>query len=224
MDQEIIIALTKGRILKETLPLLAAAGIEPAEDISKSRKLIFETNQPDIRLLVIRGSDVPTYVKHGAADMGVSGKDMLLEIGGADLYEPLDLNISKCRLMTAGLVGKDLPQGRVRVATKFTNIAKKYCAERGMQADIIKLYGAMELAPLMDLADLIVDIVDTGNTLRANGMEPLDLIADVSSRLVVNRAAMKRKHARIQAIIDSLRVAVEAGIAEEKSNTEASAS
>lgn len=224
MDQEIIIALTKGRILKETLPLLAAAGIEPAEDISKSRKLIFETNQPDIRLLVIRGSDVPTYVKHGAADMGVSGKDMLLEIGGADLYEPLDLNISKCRLMTAGLVGKDLPQGRVRVATKFTNIAKKYCAERGMQADIIKLYGAMELAPLMDLADLIVDIVDTGNTLRANGMEPLDLIADVSSRLVVNRAAMKRKHARIQAIIDSLRVAVDAGIAEEKSNTEASAS
>jgi ATP phosphoribosyltransferase len=224
MDQEIIIALTKGRILKETLPLLAAAGIEPAEDISKSRKLIFETNQPDIRLLVIRGSDVPTYVKHGAADMGVSGKDMLLEIGGADLYEPLDLNISKCRLMTAGLVGKELPQGRVRVATKFTNIAKKYCAERGMQADIIKLYGAMELAPLMDLADLIVDIVDTGNTLRANGMEPLDLIANVSSRLVVNRAAMKRKHARIQSIIESLRVAVNAGMAAEIEDKEVSAS
>ncbi|MFT5692405.1 MAG: ATP phosphoribosyltransferase [Oceanicoccus sp.] len=208
MDQEIVIALTKGRILKETLPLFAAAGIEPIEDISKSRKLIFETNQSDVRLLVIRGSDVPTYVKHGAADMGVSGKDMLLEVGGADLYEPLDLNISKCRLMTAGLVGKKMPQGRVRIASKFVNIAKQYCAERGMQADVIKLYGAMELAPLMDLADLIVDIVDTGNTLRANGMEPIDLIANVSSRLVVNRAAMKRKHERIQGIIDSLSVAV----------------
>ena len=158
MDQQVIIALTKGRILKETLPLLAAAGIEPIEDISKSRKLIFETNQPDIRLLIIRGSDVPTYVQHGAADMGVSGKDMLLEAGGADLYESLDLNISKCRLMTAGLVGKELPPGRVRVATKFTNVAKRYCAEKGIQADIIKLYGAMELAPLMNLADMIVDL------------------------------------------------------------------
>jgi ATP phosphoribosyltransferase len=160
--------------------------------------------------LVIRGSDVPTYVQHGAADMGVSGKDMLLEASGADLYEPLDLNISKCRLMTAGLVGKSLPQGRVRIATKFTNIAKRYCAEKGIQADIIKLYGAMELAPIMDLADMIVDIVDTGNTLKANGMEPQDLIANISSRLVVNRAAMKCKHKRIQQIIDQLRHAVEA--------------
>ena len=209
MDQQIVIALTKGRILKETLPLLASAGIEPAEDIGKSRKLIFATNQPDLKLLVIRGSDVPTYVQHGAADMGVSGKDMLLENSGADLYEPLDLQISKCRLMTAGLVGQKMPQGRIRVATKFTNIAKQYCAERGLQADIIKLYGAMELAPLMDLADMIVDIVDTGNTLKANGMEPLDLIADISSRLVVNRASMKRKHQRIQTLIDSLRIAVD---------------
>ncbi len=207
-----IIALTKGRILKETLPLLAAAGIEPLEDISKSRKLIFATSQPDIRLLVIRGSDVPTYVQHGAADMGVSGKDMLLEAGGADLYEPLDLNIAKCRLMTAGLVGQELPRGRVRVATKFTNVAKHYCAEKGIQADIIKLYGAMELAPLMDLADMIVDIVDTGNTLKANGMEPRDLIADISSRLVVNRAAMKRKHQRISQIIEQLRAVVEAAV------------
>ena len=212
MGQNIIIALTKGRILKETLPLFAAAGIEPVEDISKSRKLIFDTNQPDVKLLVIRGVDVPTYVRHGAADMGVSGKDMLLEAGGADLYEPLDLNVSKCRLMTAGIVGKPLPQGRVRIATKFTNIAKRYCAEKSIQADIIKLYGAMELAPLMDLADLIVDIVDTGNTLKANGMEPLDLIANVSSRLVVNRAAMKQKHQRIQELIDRLRAAVEAGL------------
>ena len=207
-----IIALTKGRILKETLPLLAAAGIEPLEDISKSRKLIFATSQPDIRLLVIRGSDVPTYVQHGAADMGVSGKDMLLEAGGADLYEPLDLSIAKCRLMTAGLVGQELPRGRVRVATKFTNVAKHYCAEKGIQADIIKLYGAMELAPLMDLADMIVDIVDTGNTLKANGMEPRDLIADISSRLVVNRAAMKRKHQRISQIIEQLRAVVEAAV------------
>ena len=212
MDQQVIIALTKGRILKETLPLLAAAGIEPIEDISKSRKLIFETNQPDIRLLIIRGSDVPTYVQHGAADMGVSGKDMLLEAGGADLYESLDLNISKCRLMTAGLVGKELPPGRVRVATKFTNVAKRYCAEKGIQADIIKLYGAMELAPLMNLADMIVDIVDTGNTLKANGMEPQDLIADISSRLVVNCAAMKRKHQRISQIIERLRAVVEATV------------
>lgn len=212
MDQQVIIALTKGRILKETLPLLAAAGIEPIEDISKSRKLIFETNQSDIRLLIIRGSDVPTYVQHGAADMGVSGKDMLLEAGGADLYESLDLNISKCRLMTAGLVGKELPRGRVRVATKFTNVAKRYCAEKGIQADIIKLYGAMELAPLMNLADMIVDIVDTGNTLKANGMEPQDLIADISSRLVVNRAAMKRKHQRISQIIERLRAVVEVAV------------
>lgn len=209
MDQQVIIALTKGRILKETLPLLAAAGISPLEDISKSRKLIFDTNQADVRLLVIRGSDVPTYVQHGAADMGISGKDMLLEVDGGGLYEPLDLNIAKCRLMTAALVGHELPRGRVRVATKFTNIAKRYCAEQGIQADIIKLYGAMELAPIMDLADLIIDIVDTGNTLRANGMEPRDLIANVSSRLVVNRAAMKRKHRRISQLIDSLRQAVE---------------
>jgi ATP phosphoribosyltransferase len=208
MDQEIIIALTKGRILKETLPLFAAAGIEPLEDISQSRKLIFETSQPDVRLLVIRGSDVPTYVQYGAADMGVSGKDMLLEYGGAGLYEPLDLNIARCQLMTAALKGKTLPQGRVRVATKFVNIAKQYFAQQGVQADVIKLYGAMELAPLMDLADLIVDIVDTGNTLKANGMEPLELIAPISSRLVVNKAAMKRKHQRIQQLIESLRQAV----------------
>ena len=208
MDQQIIIALTKGRILKETLPLFAAAGIEPLEDISQSRKLIFETRPPDVRLLVIRGSDVPTYVQYGAADMGVSGKDMLLEYGGAGLYEPLDLNIARCQLMTAALKNKTLPQGRVRVATKFVNIAKQYFAEQGVQADVIKLYGAMELAPLMDLADLIVDIVDTGNTLKANGMEPLELIAPISSRLVVNKAAMKRKHQRIQQLIERLRQAV----------------
>jgi ATP phosphoribosyltransferase len=208
MSQQLTIALTKGRILKETLPLLAEAGIEPLEDIAASRQLIFSTSQPEVWLVVLRGADVPTYVRHGAADMGVSGKDMLLEYGGADLYEPLDLGIARCRLMTAGLKARVLPRARLRVATKFVNIAKRYFAERGVQADIIKLYGAMERAPLMGLADLIVDIVDTGNTLRANGMEPLELIADISSRLVVNKAAMKCKHDRVQTVIEQLRVAV----------------
>ncbi|MDY0006616.1 MAG: ATP phosphoribosyltransferase [Spongiibacteraceae bacterium] len=203
------IALTKGRILKETLPLFAAAGVEPLEDIHSSRKLIFDTSQPDVRFLVLRGSDVPTYVQYGAADIGVSGKDMLLELGTAGLYEPLDLGIARCRLMTAGVVGRPLPRGRIRVATKFVNIAKRYFAEQGRQADIIKLYGAMELAPLMGLADLIVDIVDTGNTLKANGLEALDLIAPVSSRLVVNRVSMKRQHGRIQQLVEGLRAAVE---------------
>ena len=159
---------------------------------------------------MIRGTDVPTYVKLGSADIGVAGKDMLLELGAADMYEPLDLNIARCRLMTAGRVGEVLPHGRVRVATKFVNVARRHFAERGVQVELIKLYGAMELAPLMNLADLIVDIVDTGNTLRANGMEPRDMIADVSSRLVVNKAAMKRKHHSIQDIIGKLTAAVEA--------------
>ncbi|MAY38471.1 MULTISPECIES: ATP phosphoribosyltransferase [Spongiibacter] len=210
MDQPITIALTKGRILKETLPLLAEAGIEPLEDISSSRKLIFATNHSHIQLIVIRGTDVPTYVKLGSADLGIAGKDMLLELGADDMYEPLDLNIARCKLMTAGRVGEALPVGRVRVATKFVNVARRHFAEQGIQVELIKLYGAMELAPLMDLADLIVDIVDTGNTLRANGMEPRELISPVSSRLVVNRAAMKRKHQTIQKIISDLSAAVEA--------------
>jgi|TARA_Y100001951_G_scaffold31990_1_gene25109 ATP phosphoribosyltransferase len=210
VDQPITIALTKGRILKETLPLLAEAGIEPLEDISSSRKLIFATNHSHIQLIVIRGTDVPTYVKLGSADLGIAGKDMLLELGADDMYEPLDLNIARCKLMTAGRVGEALPVGRVRVATKFVNVARRHFAEQGIQVELIKLYGAMELAPLMDLADLIVDIVDTGNTLRANGMEPRELISPVSSRLVVNRAAMKRKHQTIQKIIGDLSAAVEA--------------
>lgn len=202
------IALTKGRILKETLPLFAAAGLEPLEDISQSRKLIFPTNLPNVQFIVLRGSDVLTYIKRGAADIGVSGKDILLESGADSVYELLDLNISKCRLMTAALVGKAIPTTRVRVASKFTNIAKQYCADRGIQADIIKLYGAMELAPVLDMADIIVDIVDTGNTLRANGLEPLDLIANVSSRLVVNKASFKRNQALIQPLVERLSEAV----------------
>lgn len=204
MSQILTIALTKGRILKETLPLLAAAGIEPSEDISKSRKLLFDTNQADIRLLVLRGSDVPTYVKFGSADVGVAGKDTLMESGSEGLYEPLDLGIARCQLMTAGVRGVPVPEGRLRVATKFVNVARRYYAAQGRQVDLIKLYGAMELAPIMDLADEIVDIVDTGNTLRANGLEAREAIADISSRLIVNKASMKMKHARIQQLIDAV--------------------
>ncbi len=208
MSDTITIALTKGRILKETLPLLARAGIEPLEDLSTSRKLVFETTAKGVRLLIIRGTDVPTYVRHGAADMGVVGKDILLEHGAEGLYEPLDLGIARCRLMTAGPVGWQSGGARIRVATKFVNIAREHFARQGVHADVIKLYGAMELAPIMDLADLIVDIVDTGNTLRANGMEPLEEIATVSSRLIVNKAAMRSSHLPIQRIVDDIATAV----------------
>lgn len=202
------IALTKGRILEETLPLLCAAGIEPLENISQSRKLTFDTTSQNIRLLILRGVDVPTYVDFGAADIGVSGKDTLMERACKNVYEPLDLQIAKCKLMTAGPVGKHLPSGRVRVATKYINLAKRYYAEQGRQVDLIKLYGAMELAPLMNLADEIVDIVDTGNTLRANGLEPRDMIAEISSRLIVNKASMKIKHQAIEVLIDAIAAAV----------------
>lgn len=209
MKKPVTIALTKGRILKETLPLFADAGIEPLEDIGTSRKLLFETTLEGVRLVILRGSDVPTYVRHGAADVGVVGKDMLLEFGADGLYEPLDLDIARCRLMTAGFAdaGRDRP--RLRVASKFINVARSHYAGRGIQADIIKLYGAMELAPLMDLADEIVDIVDTGNTLKANGMEPLEHIADISSRLVVNKAAMRTRHDQLTSLIAGLESAVQ---------------
>lgn len=198
------IALTKGRILKETLPLLATAGIVPAEDISTSRKLQFATNRDDVRLLVLRGVDVPTYVQFGSADLGVAGKDTLMEAGSDNLYEPLDLGIARCQLMTAGIKGVAPKLGRIKVATKYVNIAKRYYAQQGRQVDIIKLYGGMELAPLMDLADEIVDIVDTGNTLVANGLEARDHIADISSRIIVNKASMKMKHKQIEHLIDAI--------------------
>ncbi len=204
----ITIALTRGRILNETLPLLAQAGIEPEEDITSSRKLMFATTRNDVRLLVLRGTDVPTYVQFGAADLGVSGKDTLMEHGGNGFYEPLDLGISRCRLMTAGVVGGHRPSGRIRVATKYLNVARRYYAECGRQADVIKLYGAMELAPLVSLCDEIVDIVDTGNTLKANGLEAREVIADISSRLIVNKGALKIKHARIQPLLRQLDDAV----------------
>lgn len=208
MKKPLTIALTKGRILKETLPLFAEAGIEPLDDIGRSRKLLFDTSNANVRLVILRGSDVPTYVRHGAADVGVVGKDMLLEFGAEGLYEPLDLGIARCRLMTAGFPDAPTNRPRLRVASKFVNVARAYYAARGVQADIIKLYGAMELAPLMDLADEIVDIVDTGNTLRANGMVPLEPIADVSSRLIVNKAAMRTRHDAISTLIDELAAAV----------------
>ncbi len=206
--QMLTLALTKGRILKETLPLLARAGICPVEDIDSSRKLIFATNQENLRLLILRGSDVPTYVKLGAADIGVTGKDVLLEQGGEGLYEPLDLGIARCRLMTAGRIDRPDMGNRIRVASKFVNVARRYFAERGVHAEVIKLYGAMELAPNMGLADLIVDVVDTGNTLKANGLEPIELIAEVSSRLVVNKASMRSQHDAIQSLINALSEAV----------------
>ncbi|MCB1695760.1 MAG: ATP phosphoribosyltransferase [Halioglobus sp.] len=213
MKHQLTIALTKGRILKETLPLLAAAGIAPLDDVASSRKLVFETTHAGVRLVIIRGTDVPTYVRHGAADMGVVGKDILLEHGAEGLYEPLDLGIARCRLMTAGPVGWRSTGARIRVATKFVNITRRYFARQGVHADVIKLYGAMELAPIMNLADLIVDIVDTGNTLRANGMEPLEEIAAISSRLVVNKAAMRSRCALIQGVISDLAAAVAQGAA-----------
>lgn len=209
-QQPIVIALTKGRILNETLPLFERAGIRPLDDISESRKLLFETNLPDVQLMIIRGSDVPTYVEFGSADMGVVGKDLLLEYGEGGFYEPLDLQLARCRLMTAAPVDKPPSTGRLRVASKFVNIAKRYFAAEGIQAEIIKLNGALELAPAMGLADQIVDIVDTGNTLRANGMEPVKLIADISSRVIVNKASMKMKHKRVSELLESLAGAVAA--------------
>jgi ATP phosphoribosyltransferase len=206
---QITLALTKGRILKETLPLLDQAGIEPLEDIFSSRKLVFETNRPELRLLILRGSDVATYVQFGAADIGVAGKDLLLEHQGDGYYEPLDLGIARCKLMTAVAKGAPSHQGRLRVATKYVNIARKFYAEQGRQADLIKLYGAMELAPILELAHEIVDIVDTGNTLKANGLEVRDEIADISARLIVNKAALKTKFSSIQSIVDAIGQAVE---------------
>lgn len=208
MNETLTIALSKGRIFKDTLPLLAHAGIVPKDDPETSRKLILDTNQDDVKLVIIRAADVPTFVEYGAADLGVTGKDVLLEHGGDGLYEPLDLKIARCRLMVAGKPGV-APSRRLRVATKYLTITKNFYAAQGRQVDLIKLYGSMELAPLVGLADCIVDLVETGNTLKANGLEPLEHIMDISSRLVVNKAAMKMKHARVKAFIERMAEAVE---------------
>lgn len=204
------IALSKGRILQETLPLLGAAGISLRDDPDTSRKLVLDTNDPGVKIVVLRATDVPTYVQYGAADIGVAGKDVLLEHGGAGLYEPLDLGIARCRLMVAGHKGEAPVVDRLRVATKYVNVTRDYFAAQGRQVEIIKLYGSMELAPLVGLADVIVDLVDTGNTLRANGLEPKATIADISSRLIVNKASMRMKHGAVQAVIEKLKQAVTA--------------
>lgn len=208
MSEMLTIAVSKGRIFDEAMPLLAHAGIRPLEDPGKSRRLVLETSQSDVRLLVIRAADVPTYVEHGAADVGIAGKDVLLEHPGNGIYEPLDLGIARCRLMLAGPAGSSRElHDHMRIATKYVQTTRRYFAERGLHVEIIKLYGSMELAPLMGLADRIVDLVDTGNTLKANGLEATDLIAEISSRLIVNKAALKMKSARVKPLMTQLAAA-----------------
>ncbi len=204
----LVIAVSKGRIYGEAMPLLAAIGIVPIDDPETSRKLVLDTTHEDVRLVIIRATDVPTYVEYGAADLGIAGKDVLMEYDGSDYYEPLDLGIARCRLMVAGLPGGDERRQRLRVATKYSRIARDYFARQGVQAEIIKLYGSMELAPLVGLADRIVDLVDTGNTLKANGLVAMETICTISSRLIVNKAAMKTKHQKVSAIIAALRATV----------------
>ena len=211
----ITLALSKGRIFDDTLPLLRAAGIEVLDDPEKSRKLILDTNQPGVRVLIVRASDVPTYVENGGADLGITGKDTLIEHGGQGLYQPLDLQIAQCRISVAVRNDFDyervVKQGsRLRVATKYVAIAREFFAAKGVHVDLIKLYGSMELAPLTGLADAIVDLVSTGNTLRANHLVEVEHIMDISSRLVVNQAALKLKQAPIRAMIDAFAAAVAA--------------
>ena len=208
MNDSLVVALNKGRILEDCLQLFAAAGVEPLDDIHSSRKLIFETTVPGVSFVVVRSGDVPVYVDHGAADLGVTGKDTLLEYDGGGFYERLDLGIARCRLMTAGVPDHEPAGGRLRVATKFVRVARQFYAQRGQQVDVIHLSGAMELAPLMGLADRIVDIVETGNTLKANGLEAMETIAEISSRVIVNRASLKVKGATIQGLLERLSNAV----------------
>ena len=209
----ITIALSKGRIFEETLPLLQAAGITPLEAPEPSRKLILSTNRADVRLIIVRASDVPTYVQYGAADLGIAGKDVLDEHGGTGLYQPLDLNIACCRMMVAVRNDFDydfaVRQGaRLRVATKYVQTAREHFAAKGVHVDLIKLYGSMELAPLVGLSDAIVDLVSSGNTLKANHLKAVEEISAISSRLVVNQASLKLKHAAIQPMLDAFSLAV----------------
>ena len=198
------IALSKGRILEQALPLLKKAGLSISKKELQSRKLILDTNLKDIKVIVIRASDVPVFVQHGAADLGIAGKDVLLEHGADGIFELLDLGISKCRLMVASKENQNLNKGTLKVATKYVKSAKKYFFSKGQQVDVIKLSGAMELAPIVGLSDCIVDLVDTGNTLKANNLVPLDLIHDISSRLIVNSAAFNTKHSQINDWIQSI--------------------
>lgn len=209
----ITIALSKGRIFEETLPLLAAAGVKPLDDPETSRKLVIATNRDDIQLIIVRASDTPTYVQYGAAEIGVAGKDVLLEHGGAGLYQPLDLNIARCRMMVAVADGFDyvnaVRQGaRLRVATKYVRTAREHFAAKGVHVDLIKLYGSMELAPLVGLAEAIVDLVSTGDTLRANKLHAVEEILPISARLIINQAALKLKRTAVQPLLDSFSAAV----------------
>ena len=210
----ITLALSKGRIFDETAPLLAAMGVVPSEDPERSRKLILGTSRHDLRLLIVRASDVPTYVEHGAADLGIAGKDVLYEHGGQGLFQPIDLRIAACRLMVAVPNGFDYESAvrhgaRLRVATKYLNAARDHFARKGVHVDLIKLYGSMELAPLTGLADAIVDLVSSGGTLRANHLEAVELIVPITARLIVNQAALKLRRDRIQPLIDAIARAVE---------------
>ena len=211
----ITLALSKGRIFDEIMPLLAAAGIEVLEDPEKSRKLILPTNRPEVRVVLVRASDVPTYVEYGGADIGVTGKDTLIEHGGQGLYQPLDLQIAKCRVSVAVRTDFDYAQAvkkgsRLKVATKYTAIAREFFASKGVHVDLIKLYGSMELAPLTGMADAIVDLVSTGNTLKANHLMEVERIMDISSHLVVNQAALKLKMGPLRRIIDAFAATVAA--------------
>lgn len=211
---ELVIALAKGRILKDTLPLFAQIGISPLEDLSCSRKLMIETSNPAIKFLIVRTTDAPTYVQYGAADLGVSGKDTLIEHGYTGIFEMLDLGIAKCRLMTAVMNDVEaLPEKHLTVATKYVNSARKYFADKGIHADIIKLYGSMELAPLVGLSDCIVDLVDTGNTLKANHLKPLDTVLNISTRLIANRVSLKTKSHIIKQLLADLSTVVSAASA-----------
>jgi ATP phosphoribosyltransferase len=212
----ISIALSKGRILEETLPLLARVGLRPKEDPEKSRKLIIPTEQRGVRLVVVRASDVPTYVGNGAAEIGVAGGDVVLEHGGAGLYQPVDLGIARCRLMVATRRGFDYRAavqqgGRLRIATKYVNLTREHFADKGVHVDLIKLYGSMELAPLLDLADAIVDLVSSGKTLRANNLVPVEELLPISARLVVNQAALKTRRGEMQPLIEAFAKAAARG-------------
>ena len=209
----ITIALSKGRIFEETTPLLAAAGIHAVEDPESSRKLILTTNRKDVRLIIVRASDVPTYVQYGAADLGIAGKDVLDEHGGEGLYQPIDLKIAKCKMMVA--VREDFDYfasirrgARLKVVTKYVKTAREHFAAKGMHVDLIKLYGSMELGPLVGLADVIVDLVSTGGTLRANNLKAVEEVGDISSRLIVNQASFKLNRTKLQPIMDAFLSAI----------------
>lgn len=203
-ETRLTLAISKGRILDEALPVLQRIGIRPLQDPGATRSLVLDTNLPGVRIIIIRAADVPTYVEYGAADLGIAGKDVLMEYNGNGVYEPLDLRIARCRMVLAGPKRAKPEYNRLRIATKYVNTTRDYFAKQGRQVEIIRLYGSMELAPVLGLADRIVDLMDTGNTLKANGLAPLETIAAISSRVIVNKGAMKMKHDLIQPLLDKM--------------------